>query len=77
MLKTIWKKIKQLWAYVTNIFTYDSVLEELQELRIQRKNLYTSYLELDKRTSASKGIKEEIERVDMLIADLEDKLYAK
>jgi uncharacterized protein YutE (UPF0331/DUF86 family) len=73
MLKRIWNAIKN---YFNLLFDYiDPDMVELEELRRRRNYLFTNYMDLDKRTSAARCIKEDLEKIELRIAELEAEIY--
>lgn len=74
MFRRIWQRIDE---FFKNLFTkiLENPFEEYEQLKIQRFHIHESYCEMDKRTSAAKELKRELERIDIRIAELEDVLY--
>lgn len=77
MLQNIWNSIKTI---CNRINTWLGSLFENQELQLHVLNqryahLYQAYLELDKRTTAARQLREEMDAVKLEIDELEERIY--
>lgn len=77
MLKNIWNKIKELINRLDKWFgqAFEDPEMEIYVLNQRYAHLYNAYLEVDKRTSAAKRIKEEMNEIKMQIDELKERIH--
>jgi hypothetical protein len=66
MLKRFWKKIIKFFSKKNN---------ELEKLKKQYEFIYIAYIDMDKRTTASKELKCKLENIMIEIVELEKEIY--